>query len=53
MDKNGKQASGIGFILCDYVIPKNKETILTFKFVSGFSIALGLCHIDKPIEVNY
>ncbi|CAD8091892.1 unnamed protein product [Paramecium primaurelia] len=53
IQNNGKQACGIGYVLCDYVIPKNEEKILKFKFVSGFSIALGLCHLEKPIESNY
>lgn len=53
IEKNGKQACGIGFALCDYVIPKNEEKILSFKYLSGFSFALGLCQLEKLIESNY
>ncbi|CAD8201681.1 unnamed protein product [Paramecium octaurelia] len=53
IEKGGKQASGIGFFICDFVIPKDRDSIFSFKYNSGFSIALGLCYKDRTIEQNY
>ncbi|CAD8110676.1 unnamed protein product [Paramecium sonneborni] len=53
IEKDGKQASGIGYVMCDYLIPKNGESLLRFNYVSGFTLSLGLCHPKKLIESNF
>ncbi|CAK94046.1 unnamed protein product (macronuclear) [Paramecium tetraurelia] len=53
IEKGGKQASGIGFVICDFVIPKDRDSIFAFKYNSGFSIALGLCYKERTVEQNY
>ena len=39
--------------MCDYLIPKTGVTVLSFKYVDGYSLGLGLCHGEKLIESNY